>query len=141
MLAQMHITQILSLMRRFLQSLHGLMCPWMYQIAFIMWRKVCFCFSWHHFVFKVRMHMSQLLAFSFSLVYKMWGIWDILAHAHLISLVNPNISGKKYFNASYGTVFSEVNLHFHGLLKIKSHAVSGVWKHLSKTFADYHVNA
>lgn len=106
MLAQMHITQILSLMRRFLQSLHGLMCPWMYQIAFIMWRKVCFCFSWHHFVFKVRMHMSQLLAFSFSLAYKMWGIWDILAHAHLISLVNPNTSGKKYFNASYGTVFS-----------------------------------
>lgn len=106
MLAQMHITQILSLMRRFLQSLHGPMCPWMYQIAFIMWRKVCFCFSWHHFVFKVRMHMSQLLAFSFSLVYKTWGIWDILAHAHLISLVNPNISGKKYFNASYGTAFS-----------------------------------
>ena len=37
----------------------------------------------------------------------MCSIWeDILAHAHLISLVNPDVSGKKDFNTFYSITFS-----------------------------------
>ena len=67
---------------------------------------------------------------------------DILAHAHLISLVNPDISGRRILRLLLTALcFLEVNLYFNGLLKIKSHVVSSAWNHLSKTFADYHVNA
>ena len=140
MLAQMHITQILSLMRRFLQS-SWTDVPMDVPDCIYNVEEGLPLLLLAPFVFKVRMHMSQLLAFSFSLVYKTWGMWGILAHAHLISLVNPNISGKKYFNASYGTMFSGSQPALSWTLKNQITCCFCVWKHLSKTFADYHVNA
>lgn len=78
---------------------------------------------------------SQLPEVCLSLVYRMWDIRDdMLAHADLISLINPEISGTPFPTP---LCFLEVNLRLYRDLKIKRHAVPSALDHLSKTVVDY----
>lgn len=59
-----------------------------------------------------------------------------------MSLVTPDISGKKDFNTFHSVTFSGSQpILSWTLKKIQSYVVSSAWNNLSKTFADYRVNA
>lgn len=82
------------------------------------------------------------MAFSFSLVYKMWTFGMTFWLMLIIFLWSvQTFLGRILTLLFIALCFLEVNLYFHELLKIKSHVVSSAWNDLSKTFADYHVNA